>query len=98
MNPVIIAKYRLVKWCFAVYEGIELQEVYVMDAERLEPYFKKWQKKWEDEKGKDINNPKIPLTFIRKHGSPVFTATERPAAVEPQSLGARPRDPEEPDG
>jgi hypothetical protein len=32
MNPVIIAKYRLVPWIFAIYEGIELRKIY-----RLEP-------------------------------------------------------------
>jgi hypothetical protein len=41
MNPVIIAKYRQVKWCFAVYEGIELQAVYLMEPAQLEPYFQK---------------------------------------------------------
>jgi len=30
MNPVIVRKYRQVRWCFAVYEGIELQAVYLM--------------------------------------------------------------------
>src|SRR5437016_14627224 len=43
MNPVIIAKYRKVKWCFAVYDGIELQSVYLMGAKQLEPYLSKWR-------------------------------------------------------
>jgi len=98
MNPTIIAKYRLVKWCFAVYEGIELQEVYLMEAERLEPYFTKWKTKWEADRGKDINNPKIPLTFVRERGTQIFAATERPVPVKPQSPAAKPRDPEQPEG
>ena len=43
MNPVILAKYRQVKWCFAAYEGIELQAVYLMEPAQLEPYFTKWE-------------------------------------------------------
>ena len=30
MNPVILAKYRQVDWLLAIYEGIELQEIYRM--------------------------------------------------------------------
>jgi hypothetical protein len=33
MNPTIIAKYRLVPWIFAVYEGIELRKIYRSLAE-----------------------------------------------------------------
>ena len=98
MNPVIIAKYRKVKWCFAVYEGIELQEVYVMEAKQLEPYFTKWETKWTADKGKDINNPKIPLAFIRKRGKRIFAATETPVPVEPSAPESKPRDPEKPEG
>src|SRR2546422_5673653 len=59
MNPVIIQKYRKVKWCFAIYEGIELQAVYLMQPKQLESYFSKWEVKWNLER-RDINNPKIP--------------------------------------
>lgn len=72
LNPVILAKYRKVDWVFAVYESIELQAIYLLRAEQLEPYFAKWEKKWHDSGGKDINNPKIPLTFVRDHGRKVF--------------------------
>ena len=68
MNPLILAKYRLVDWIFAIYQGIELQEIYHLAPATLEPYFSKWDKKWHDEGGKDINNPKIPLRFVREHG------------------------------
>lgn len=69
MNPAIVAKYRKVRWVFAVYEGIELQAVYAMSASQLEPYFSAWERKWHDSGCKDINNPKIPLKFVRDHGT-----------------------------
>ncbi len=72
MNPVIISKYRLVDWIFAVYDGIELLEVYKLTPEDLEPFYQKWETKWHQDGGKDINNPKIPLIYVRIHGKKLF--------------------------
>jgi len=72
MNPTIINKYRKVDWIFAVYCGIELLEIYKLERNRLEPYYEKWQRKWHDDGGKDINNPKIPVKFVRKEGEKLF--------------------------
>lgn len=68
MNPVIIEKYRQVDWIFAVYEGIELIEIYRLSPENLDPYYKKWTDKWHERGGRDINNPKIPLKFVMNNG------------------------------
>ena len=59
MNPTIIAKYRQVDWIFAVYQDIELISIYLMTPGDMELYYSKWEKKWHDEGGRDINNPKI---------------------------------------
>ncbi|MCE0522852.1 MAG: hypothetical protein LV480_08065 [Methylacidiphilales bacterium] len=72
MNPTIIAKYRKVGWYFATYKGIELQTVYFMKSAKLEPFFKKWERKWHHDGGKDINNPKIPLSFVENTGKMVY--------------------------
>lgn len=72
MNPTIIAKYRKVDWIFAVYEGIELIEIYRMTPADLEPYYTKWETKWHDDGRRDINNPKIPLVFVQENGRKVF--------------------------
>lgn len=72
MNPTIIAKYRLVDWVFAVYEGIELKEIYLLKPDDLQPYYEKWETKWHDDGGKDINNPKIPLNYVREHGAKLY--------------------------
>lgn len=76
MNPHIIGKYRQVDWVFAVYDGIELIEIYLLTPEDIEPYFKKWAKKWADDGNKDINNPKIPLNFVREVGKCIYRAEE----------------------
>ena len=72
MNPVILAKYRQVDWLLAIYEGIELQEIYWMKPAMLEPYFSSWEKKWHESGGKDINNPKIPVKFVVERGESVY--------------------------
>jgi hypothetical protein len=76
MNPHIIGKYRQVDWIFAVYDGIELTEIYLLTPEQIEPYFTRWAKKWADDGNKDINNPKIPLKFVRETGKCLYRAAE----------------------
>jgi len=68
MNPVIIGKYRKVDWIFAVYDGIELLEIYQLTPADLETYYTAWEKKWHADGKKDINNPKISLTYVRNNG------------------------------
>jgi len=74
MNPQIIRKYRQVDWVFAVYDGIELTEIYLLTPAQIEPYFAKWAKKWADDGDKDINNPKVPLSYVQKHGEPLYSS------------------------
>lgn len=74
MNPVIIAKYRLVDWIFAIYEGIELISIYQLKPTDLEFYYSKWEDKWTNDGNKDINNPKIPLKYVEKHGTLIYEA------------------------
>ncbi len=87
MNPVIIEKYQKVDWVFAVYNNIELISIYILTPADLAPYYDRWLKKWHDDGGKDINNPKIPLKFIMEHGKlldgehPDVAAYKKPPAA-----------------
>jgi transcriptional regulator with XRE-family HTH domain len=72
MNPVIIDKYRKVDWIFAIYSGIELQEIYLLKPADLEFYYSKWITKWHTDGGKDINNPKIPMKYVQREGTCVY--------------------------
>lgn len=72
MNPVIIKKYKKVSWIFAVYEGIELIEIYKLNPSQLNPYYKKWETKWNADGKKDINNPKVPLSFVKENGELLY--------------------------
>lgn len=84
MNPVIIAKYRMVEWIFAVYQNIELNSIYLLTPEDMEPYYKAWSDKWHKSGGKDINNPKVPLAYVMKVGSLLFG--EKPELVRLKKL------------
>lgn len=65
LNRDIIAKYRLVKaWYIAMYEGIELTEIYRVVPSILEPLFQKWENDI-DQRG-PLNNPKIPLRYVQQ--------------------------------
>lgn len=72
MNPVIIKKYRLVDWIFAVYESIELKAIYLLKPKDLEIFYGKWESKWHADGGKDINNPKIPLSYVIRTGQVIY--------------------------
>ncbi len=66
MNPTIIAKYRKVPWIFAIYRHINLESVYRMEPNGMEPWYQKWETKWPT--SGDINNPKVPVTYVVEHG------------------------------
>ncbi len=96
MNPVIIAKYRQVPWIFAIYRHIALQAVYLLEPGDLEPYYKQWEDKWRNDGNKDINNPKIPVTFVMQHGRlmygepPVISTRRRVQPTPPDAAGFEP--------
>jgi len=66
-------------WYFSIYEGIELVEILRMTPADLEQsFFTPWEAKWRkmnkdrSSEFRDINNPKIPVKYIREHGDLVY--------------------------
>lgn len=76
MNPMIISKYQQVDWIFAVYEGIKLLSIYRLTPSDLELYYARWEKRWYDSGGQDINNPKIPLKYVLDNGKLLYEAPQ----------------------
>jgi transcriptional regulator with XRE-family HTH domain len=72
MNPAIIRKYRDVDWLFAIYQGIELISIYLLTPQDLEIFFSRWEEKWHNSGGKDINNPKIPARYVMEKGKVIY--------------------------
>lgn len=99
MNPVIIAKYRQVDWIFAVYRDIELISIYLLTPQDMVLYYSSWINKWNGDGGKDINNPKVPLTYVVAVGK-LLWGTAPPATTMKKAPVKRRRkhdDPELPD-
>ena len=65
LNGDILNKYRSVKaWYIAVYEGIQLIEIYKVSPSILEEKFRQWEIKLQTQDS--INNPKIPMKLVRQ--------------------------------
>ena len=71
INSTIIHKHRNVDWIFAEYEGIKLLSIYKLTPGNLDIYFTRWETKWLND-GRDINNPKIALTYVKTHGELLY--------------------------
>ena len=72
-----IAVFRKERWLFSVYRGIALQEVYAVSPLALEEYFKKWEEAVHEKisnknENAHLNNPKIPLKFVRNVGTKIY--------------------------
>jgi transcriptional regulator with XRE-family HTH domain len=66
LTKEIINKYRAVKaWCIALYNGIELMEIWKVSPSILEPIFLKWESDIDRLNGRPLNNPKIPMRYVR---------------------------------
>jgi len=79
----ILSKFRRVPWTFAIYRGIELQEIYIMSSSMLEPQFSRWEQKLLTQT--HINNPKIPVKFVKENGIKVFPIN-KVNPIDPSSI------------
>ena len=75
-----IAVFRRERWLFSEYKGIVLQKVYAVDPVALEPYFSRWEDKVrkkiaDGNENAHLNNPKIPLNFVKRVGRKVYPST-----------------------
>ncbi len=76
LNLGILAKYRSVRaWYIAIYEGILLREIYRLTPSDLEPVFETWEKRLVASGNRPLNNPKIPIAFVRRNGTRVHPKT-----------------------
>lgn len=72
-----IARYRSRRFVFATYEGITLQEAYLVQTAAMEPVFAKWMSMLG--KRDHLNNPKIPLDYVREVGEIMYLKDVAPA-------------------
>ncbi len=70
LNAAILEKYETVPWSFAFYDRIDLQEIYIVSNNQLKDIFDEWREDLKHEK--DKNNPKIPISEIKKKGFCIY--------------------------
>ena len=76
LNIDILNKYKKVPWSFALYEHSDLIEIYVLGMKDMEEMFDRWRNKLLGRNGEKkvshINNPKIPIKFVKEKGHRVW--------------------------
>lgn len=63
----VIKRYRGRPWVFSFYDGIKLEEMYIVQADVMEKIYKQWEIKLQYKS--HLNNPKIPIKFVKENGS-----------------------------
>lgn len=71
----IIDKYRTVPWSVSIYDRIRLKKIYIIGREKLEPLYQKWENELQTRE--HLNNPKIPLKFIKENGYLIYQEGDR---------------------
>lgn len=80
LNLGTIAKYRSRRFVFATYATTMLQEAYLVMPEDMEPIYQKWELTL---KSRDhINNPKVPLDYVRDVGTIMYLKDVAPEWME----------------
>lgn len=78
-------------WIVAVFDGATPEAIWEVTPKALEPFFAKWEAALGalDEYGRPerdhLNNPKIPLAYIRQHGLQVWPPQEADPGFKPPS-------------
>ncbi|MGH2560008.1 MAG: restriction endonuclease [Thermomicrobiales bacterium] len=73
LNLGILEKYRTVSaWYISLYQHIDLNEIYRLTPQELEPVFIVWEQRLFANGNAPLNNPKIPIAFVRQHGTRVW--------------------------
>lgn len=67
LTKEIMDKYRAVKaWYIAIYEGIELSQIWKVEPSLLEPLFQEWSARLDENGNQPLNNPKIPIRYVKR--------------------------------
>jgi len=80
LNKATISKFRQRRFVFAMYRDSKLYEAYLVEPDDLNVIFRKWELALH---GKThLNNPKIPLDYVRKNGEVMYLKDVAPAWIK----------------
>ncbi len=80
LNKGTIGKFRQRKFIFAMYHGSKLHEAYLVEPDDLELIFQKWELALHGRT--HLNNPKIPVDYVRENGTVMYMKDVAPAWIE----------------
>lgn len=87
----LLTRFNSVPWLFSVYRGIHLQEMYVLSPGQLDEWTDKQKKnlsnKIAQHKATSLNNPKIPLKYVRERGTKIYPFPDPP--IDPATLDGK---------
>jgi len=86
LNLGTIHKYRERRFVFALYEGITLVEAYLVLPRDMEPLYTKWTAALH--KRDHLNNPKIPIEYVREVGTVMYLKDVAPPWMEGKKTSA----------
>lgn len=86
LNKGTIAKFRERFFVFSFYKGIRLHEVYLVSPDDMEAIFTRWELTLATRD--HINNPKVPVDFVRENGTVMYMKDVAPAWMEDKQPAA----------
>jgi len=80
-----IGNYRTRRWVFAMYDNITLDEAYLVESIEMESIFMKWELALGGKRD-HLNNPKIPIDFVRQVGTVMYMKDVAPAWISGKKM------------
>jgi len=78
-------------WYISIYQDITLTEIYRLTPDELSPIFDVFEERLRLNNDAPLNNPKIPIAFVKQHGTRVWPVErDEQAALMPPSSPLNP--------
>jgi hypothetical protein len=81
----LLDRFNSIPWLFSIYKGTQLDAMYVISPGGLSEWVQKQKNNLDaKEDNETLNNPKIPVSFVKENGTLVYPFPDKP--IDPSSL------------
>ena len=80
----LLDRFNSIPWLFSIYQNTQLLEMYVLSPGQLEQWVEKRKKHLHEIDGTSLNNPKIPLKYVKTTGTKIYPFPNPP--IDPATL------------
>lgn len=81
ITDAVLDRYEQCYWAFSLYKNTTLISIFVMHPHQLSEYFNEWRNKIRN--AVRLNNPKIPLSFVKRYGYEIYNAAQSSEVINP---------------